>query len=187
MSSKVLGARGARTGCGAGFTLLELAIVLFIMGLMLTIAVPYIGGFHGAQLKSEVRRLAGRATYLYDAAAAQKLVYRLTFDLDNNRYVVMRFDPYMPMRGFVPSRDAATAPVTMPPGVWLHDVTVEGLGTFGRGTVSTQFYPGGYVDATLVHMTDDRGTVYTLALNPLPGGVAIALGNLDLRRMSFTP
>jgi prepilin-type N-terminal cleavage/methylation domain-containing protein len=55
----------------AGFTLLELAVVLFIMGLILTVAMPYLGGLRSAQLKSEARRLASRANYLYEEAGAQ--------------------------------------------------------------------------------------------------------------------
>ena len=44
-----------------GFTLLEIAVVLFIMGLMMSIALPYFGGLTGARLKSQARRLAGCA------------------------------------------------------------------------------------------------------------------------------
>jgi len=79
-----------------GFTLLEIAVVIFIMGLMITLAIPYLGGFHGAQLKSEARRLAGRASYLYEEASTQKVIYKLTFDLDKNAYYVTRRDPYGP-------------------------------------------------------------------------------------------
>jgi len=43
-----------------GFTLLEIAVVIFIMGLVMSIALPYFGGLTGARLKSEARRLAGR-------------------------------------------------------------------------------------------------------------------------------
>src|SRR5260370_5291346 len=69
-----------------GFTLLELAIVIFIMGLMLTLTMPYLGGFRRAQLRSQARRLSGRATYLFDQAAGHKLALRLIFDLHNNGY-----------------------------------------------------------------------------------------------------
>ena len=77
-----------------GFTLLEIAIVLFIMGLLMSIALPYFGGITEARLKSEARRLAGRASYLYDAAATEKVVMRLNFDLDSNSYFVTLLDPY---------------------------------------------------------------------------------------------
>ena len=60
-----LGARPTRSAEGhpnsaPGFTLLELAVVIFIMALMFTLAVPYTGGYRKARLKSEARRLAGQ-------------------------------------------------------------------------------------------------------------------------------
>ena len=58
----------AVSSASPGFTLLELAVVIFIMGLMLTLALPYLGGFREAALKSQARRLAGRATYMFDEA-----------------------------------------------------------------------------------------------------------------------
>src|SRR5579864_7937845 len=78
----------------AGFTLLELAVVMMIMGLVIMLAVPYLGSLGNAQLKSETRRLASRANYLYEEAAAQKVMLRLVFDLDHNGYFVLRFDPF---------------------------------------------------------------------------------------------
>ena len=42
-----------------GFTLIEIAVVLFLMGLMFLIAMPYIGGISNSELKSASRRLAG--------------------------------------------------------------------------------------------------------------------------------
>src|SRR5258708_36158959 len=62
-----------------GFTLLELAIVIFIMGLMLTLTMQYLGGFRRAQLRSQARRLAGRATYMIDQDAGTIIVLRFIF------------------------------------------------------------------------------------------------------------
>jgi prepilin-type N-terminal cleavage/methylation domain-containing protein len=178
-----------------GFTLLELAVVMFIMGLMLTLVFPYIGSYRSALLKSESRRLAGRAAYLYDMAAAQKVVYRLLFDLDANGYSVARLDPYAiqptvsgsnglqsvplaPM--FVPDHGPGKAPVMLGAAVRIRDVTVEGIGTFTRGRIACQFYPEGYVDATLVHLVDASGNVMTLDFMPLTGHVLIGNGDLTI-------
>src|SRR5579862_2423152 len=90
-----------------GFTLLEIMVVIFLMGLIMLIAMPYLGGFTSAELKSTGRRLAGRATYLYDEASARKLVIRLVFDMDTNAYYVMDADPYAPQPAFFP--DLSTA------------------------------------------------------------------------------
>jgi prepilin-type N-terminal cleavage/methylation domain-containing protein len=163
----------------AGFTLLEIAIVLFIMGLMITLVMPHIGGIQTARLKSQARRLAGRATYLYAHASSDKVVLRLTFDLDTNSYSVARLDPYAVQPIFMPDSEPGFAPVMMPIGVRLRDVTVEGIGTASRGTVSAFFYPEGYVDATVIHLADDSGNVFTLGLNPMTGRVSITNGDVS--------
>ncbi len=165
-----------------GFTLIEIGVVLFLMGLMFLIAMPYIGGISNSELKSASRRLAGRATFLYDEASARKLVIRLVFDLDKNGYFVMIADPYAQQPAFFPDRSPSGARVFLPDSVRLRDVTVEGIGTLSRGTVSTQFYPEGYVDATLIHLVDRRGRVMTLNIDPLTGQVAIAAGDVRLSR-----
>ncbi len=168
----------------SGFTLLELAVVIFIMALMFTLVVPYTGGYRKARLKSEARRLAGRASYLFDEASAQKVFLRLVFDLDHQVYGVMRMDPYaLPTPSFTLDRSSAAAPVRMPPAIAIRDVTVGDLGRFSAGTVATQFYPEGYVDATLIHMVDLSGHVMTLVFNPVTGRVSIAEGDLTMAQV----
>jgi prepilin-type N-terminal cleavage/methylation domain-containing protein len=170
---------GARTSSASpGFTLLELAVVIFIMGLMLTLALPYLGGFREAALKSQARRLAGRATYMYDEATGHKLVLRLIFDIDNNGYAAAQLDPYAVQPVFAPDTTMSGRPVMMPAAIRIRDVTVEGIGTVNRGTIATNFYPEGYVDATVVHLEDASGDVMTLEFSPLTGQVAIISGDV---------
>jgi prepilin-type N-terminal cleavage/methylation domain-containing protein len=161
-----------------GFTLLEIAVVIFIMGLMITLAIPYLGGFNGAQLKSEARRLAGRASYLYEEASTQKVIYRMTFDLDNNGYYVTRLDPYGPNPKFLPFSGPWGYEIVMPPGLKLRDVSVEGIGGTKVGSISCLFYPEGYVDATVIHLISSSGQVLTLNFNPLTGNVGIVSGDV---------
>jgi prepilin-type N-terminal cleavage/methylation domain-containing protein len=161
-----------------GFTLLELAVVMFVMGLIMMIAVPYLGGLKGSELRSEVRRLASRANYLCEEAGAQKVLIRLSFDLNNNRYFVTRMDPFAAKPAFTAERGPAGDIVYLPAGVRIRDVWVEGAGTMTRGIAVTQFYPGGYVDATVIHLIDDRGEVFTLGINPDSGHVAISGGDV---------
>ncbi|HUA34277.1 MAG TPA: prepilin-type N-terminal cleavage/methylation domain-containing protein [Candidatus Binataceae bacterium] len=171
-----------------GFTLLEIAVVLFIMGLMITLALPYLGGFRYAKLKSESRRLAGRATFLFDKAAGQKVILRLVFDIDRNGYYVTKLDPYAvtPVNvepSFTPDHSPGSMPVLLPADVRIRDVSVEGIGSANRGIAFCQFYPEGYVDATVVHLMDASGNVMTLAFNPLTGLVGIADGDVEPDRM----
>jgi prepilin-type N-terminal cleavage/methylation domain-containing protein len=171
-------ARGRLWSVSPGFTLLELAVVIFIMGLMLSIAMPYLGGFRQAALKSQARRLAGRANYMFDEATGHKLVLRLIFDLDNNGYAAAKLDPYAVQPVFAPDTSVSEHPVMMPADIRIRDVTIEGIGTVSRGVVSTNFYPEGYVDATVVHLDDVSGDVMTLEFSPLTGQVAIISGDV---------
>lgn len=170
--------RSQPAGGAPGFTLLEIAVVIFIMGLMIGLAMPYLGGFHSAELKSEARRLAGRATYLYDEASTHQVIYRMTFDLDHNAYFVMRLDPYAAQPKFMPYSGPWGGMVVMPPGLILRDVSVEGLGAAKAGAISCQFYPDGYVDATVIHLVSVSGKVLTVSFNPLTGNVGIVSGDL---------
>jgi len=162
----------------AGLTLLELAVVLFLIALMALLIIPSTRGFQVSRLKHEARRLAGRASFLYEQAAAEKLVLRLTFNIDGQGYSVSRLDPHSLNPTFVPDLEAGAGPVTLPPDVHLRDVTVEGIGTVTRGTATCTFYPEGYVDATVVHLVDTAGTVFTLTFQPLTGRVSIASGDI---------
>jgi prepilin-type N-terminal cleavage/methylation domain-containing protein len=166
-----------------GFTLLEIAIVLFLMGLMMLIAMPYFGGFHRAELKSSARRLAGRATYLFEEASSHKLMIRLVFDLDRNGYTVLIADPYAVQPAFFPDRSSSGAPVFLPAGVRIRDVTVQGVGTVNRGAIACQFYPGGYADATLIHLVDTAGDQMTVGIDSLTGQVMIANGYLTQKQL----
>ncbi|HLW71224.1 MAG TPA: prepilin-type N-terminal cleavage/methylation domain-containing protein [Candidatus Binataceae bacterium] len=167
-----------------GFTLLELAVVLFIMGLVMMIAMPYFGGLRNSELKSEARRLASRSNYLYEEAGAQKVLLRLTFDLDHNGYFVTRLDPFAVQPQFGPERGPAGVPVRLPANIYLRDVWVEGAGAFRRGAISSQFYPSGIADGVVIHLSDSNGDVMTLSINPFSGRTAIARGDLSRQAMA---
>ncbi len=161
-----------------GFTMLEIAVVLFIIGLVISMALPRFAAIRSAHLKSEARRLAGRASYLYSRAMSDKVVLRLTFDMDSDSYAVSRLDPYSVKPIFAPDTEPGFAPVLLPAGVRLRDVFIDGTGAVTRGTANCFFYPEGYVDATFVHLVDDSGTVFTLRFNPLTGRVSIQDGDV---------
>jgi prepilin-type N-terminal cleavage/methylation domain-containing protein len=162
-----------------GFTLLELAVVLLVIGLVLAIAMPYFGGFQGAELRSEAHRLAARSHYLYQEAEAQKVLLRLNLDLNHSTYFVTRLDPFAVEPSFMPEKGPAGGLVTMPADVRLRDVWVEGGGLFRSGIVKCQFYPNGIADAAVIHLFDRRGEVITIGIDSFDGAVAILPGDLS--------
>jgi prepilin-type N-terminal cleavage/methylation domain-containing protein len=163
----------------SGFTLLELAVVLLLIGLVMAIAMPRFHAFQGAEIRSESRRLASRSHYLYEEAGAQKVLLRLNFDLNHSTYFVTRLDPFAPRPYFVPETGPAGGVVTMPADVRLRDVWVQGSGLFRSGIVGFEFYPGGTVDAAIIHLFDRNGDVMTIAIDPFSGKAAITSGDLS--------
>ena len=162
-----------------GFTLLELAVVLLLIGLVLAIAMPRFSAFQGTELRSQARRLAARSHYLYQEAGAQKVLLRLNFDLNRSVYFVTRLDPFAARPAFRRETGPAGGIVSMPAEVRLRDVWVEGGGLFHNGIVRSQFYPGGGADATVVHLRDRKGEVITLGIAPFDGSVTIIPGDLS--------
>ena len=183
MSQMPQGRQFARTA-SSGFTLVELAVVLFIIGLMVTMVLPRSDGYRRAELRNAARELAGRATYLFDRAESQKIVLRLIFDIDHDSYMVAKLDPYSSNPVFVPDTSNGGQRIVLPEGIIIRDVTVGDLGEFNTGVVATEFYPEGWVDETLIHLGDQSGQSMTLALNPLTGQVAISTGYLSINQMA---
>ena len=70
----------------AGFTLIELVIVIFIISLTTALVMPSFWDKGEKALKSEAKRISSTLRYIYDEAAGKKLIYTVKFDLDNNSY-----------------------------------------------------------------------------------------------------
>lgn len=72
----------------AGFTLLELMVVIVLLGLLIAIAIPTINSLNGTDLKNEVMRVSGLFSEVYSRAAISGITHRVNFDLDNQSYWV---------------------------------------------------------------------------------------------------
>lgn len=158
----------------SGFTLLELAVVLLILGIAASFLAPRLRDPEAVALASSAERLATTARYLYDEAAYQRLPMRLNLDLDRQAYfvTVLGGDPDAPE--FVPVDSALARPVTLPDSVAFADVVLPAVGTVTEGTVFAQFSPEGWVDPLVVHLRGRSGGDATMAIEPLTGRTRVA-------------
>jgi len=60
----------------SGFTLIEIAIVILVLGLFVTFALPKFSDIGEVELKSTARNLSTTIRYLYSEAAFKKKIYR---------------------------------------------------------------------------------------------------------------
>ena len=163
----------------AGFTLLELSLVLFILGLLVTVLLPRFGDMGSAQLESSARRLAALARYLNGEAAFSGHVYRIRYDLGEQTYAVQVLVPSRETTEFVADPSPMSQPVKLPPGIAFADVRVAQAGRMNTGQVFTHFYPHGYVDPTVVHLRDQRERMMTVMIPPITGEAKVYEGYVD--------
>ena len=76
----------SRTGIcnkkSAGFTLLELLVVIFILSLITAFVMPSFYGIGEGKLRSEAGKIASLLRYLHDTAISRKETFFLTLNLD---------------------------------------------------------------------------------------------------------
>ncbi|MBI5504900.1 MAG: prepilin-type N-terminal cleavage/methylation domain-containing protein [Deltaproteobacteria bacterium] len=154
--------RAARRG---GFTLVELALVLLITSILLTLVLPRLPRLGAAQLDASADRLAAIATYLADESSLRGRIYRLTIDLDENAWEVEALRPWD-----APDDAAqATTPQqpreewdpygrsgTLPAGVFFESFTGDD-GEQSSGRQSIWFLPEGAPEDVRVALGEDGG------------------------------
>jgi len=157
-----------------GFTLIELAVVILVLGLFVSFALPKFEDISDVNLKSTARNLSTTARYLYSEAAFKKNIYKLVFDSDNNEYWVEVLEG----NEYEVSTDPFLRKKKITGNVFLKDIITER--TLGKKQSDNPdnneyilFLPTGYVEPAVIHIESSNGDVYTLATNPYTGTMKI--------------
>ena len=161
----------------AGFTLLEVVLVVLIIGVVLAVAFPKFRNIGGGDLKLEARTLIGRVQGLYGEAAFTRRPHRLVLDLDEERYSAEVMNPGT--NAYVPVDTSFMPPIQLPSGIELKDVTTARAGKREEGKAEIRFDPMGEVEFATIHLEDRNGDVLTLEVNPLTGRVAVKEGYVE--------
>lgn len=158
-----------------GFTLLELALALMIMGILLTLAIPRLPGLSRTDLEASADRLASTMTYLADEASLRGRIYKLTLDLDNERWKVSALAVFARTDG-QPTRpefredpdDPLARSVELPPGVVL-DAVVDAGGETSSGERAVFFLPEGLSENVDVRLGNDEDATVLVELSATRG------------------
>jgi len=175
-NSKLKTSRGGE----AAFTLLELSLVLLILVLALTFALPRLRDPSSQDLKSHMQRLATTFRFLREEAVLNGRTYTLNYDLDQQRYWITGEDSPDDLPGAAQDELGLLAkPVVLPKTIAFSDIVFATMGKLTQGQMFTKFYPDGEVDTTVIHM-DNGQQAATLVALPLTGQVELVDGYRDL-------
>lgn len=155
---------GKISGIGIrGFTLIELTIVIFIAGLLLSVTVPVVRDtlLHD-DLKTASRKLAATIIRLRNDSVGEYKDYLLMFDLEKGRYWYEGSD--MGDTELLEVRELAN---TLPEDVRILDIEVFGSEKKVNGEAGIRFSRKGYAGYSLIHLSDKSDRRFTLVIEPL--------------------
>jgi general secretion pathway protein H len=163
----------------AGFTLIEIGLVVLIIGVMLGLIIPRFRDNSHYELISHARKLAVTFRFVRNEAILNGRTYRLNYDLNQQRYWVTSAEAVDDLGAFVEETGVLARGVTIPPPIRLSDVALPMIaGKIMEGVAWTHFYPDGYVDLTVLHI-DNGIEAFTLRVDSLTGRVSVTTGYQD--------
>lgn len=158
----------ASLGC-AGFTLLELTLVLTILVVVMALTVPRLRDPGRSQLMAQSHRLVLTFRLLRSEAVLNAAAYRLNYDLDQQRYWVTPAEQVVDLAAFARDIGSLAHGTNLESPIGIMDVVLPTLaGKVAQGQIYTVFYPDGSIDPTVIHMANGK-EAFTLWLNPMNG------------------
>jgi general secretion pathway protein H len=153
-----------RTGAAtAGFTLLELMVVITLIAILMGISMPRLGATLVSDPTSKVSRwLINTIGSLKTEAVRKQKQYALRIDLDRQRLWVVH-------EGMAPETEAAAdeeRAFRLPESVQIHALLLPGRDPIRSGTAALNFYPKGYSDRALIRLTNDEDERFTFWVEP---------------------
>ncbi len=162
---------GSSTDPGnAGFTLLELVVVMALIAIMFSLAVPNIrNALYTDPLKSTARRLTGLVAEAGQDAVASHSSRLLVYDVSMRMFRLQAGND-----------EKHAVRLAVPASIRVTDFMSVHGGTRSSGRMEIRFSRQGYVDKTLIHLQDTDGREMTLMLSPFLGVSRLFAGYLDL-------
>lgn len=161
-----------------GFTLIELAVVIVVLGVMLSLVIPRLGELGNANLKQSARHLTGMIRYLRDESQAKKAVYYLRFDIQGGHYWTEVLTRMSDQAGeFTRVRSELASEGSLSGQTTFYDVRA---GSHPNDPY-IQFTPDGWVEKTFIYLKDANDKMFTLIVHPLTGGTELREGQVEER------
>jgi hypothetical protein len=172
----------------AGFTLLEFAVVLFLISLFFAlVTVPIEGILSGGDLGQATRMLMSEVSKLRGEAAYTRKIQTLVLDIEQNAFYALEPETLVEFRKteeslFAEEEEVVPRKKGLPSGVFLADVVLDTLGKVQEGKAEVRFFANGCVEHALIHLKNEGGKFYTLEINPVTGLIRTHEGYIEQKR-----
>ena len=166
-----------RTPNSKGFTLIELAAVIIVLGIMIGIVIPSLSEITGANLRRSARHLTGIIRYLRGESEAKKTLYRLRFDVPNGHYWAdyLKRLPGGKTAEFVKLSSAVSTEGDLSGSTTIVDIKAGSH----PDDPYILFTPDGWVEQAFIHLRDGNGKDFTLIVKPLTGATELREGVVE--------
>jgi prepilin-type N-terminal cleavage/methylation domain-containing protein len=154
---------GAPPRSSAGFTLIELMVVMLLITILLAVAIPRFGANPFQEpVKKASRWTINTVRDLRGAAVQQHKQQSLVLDLNRHRMWAVHEEMDEEAR-----IQAAEAAYKLPAALRIASVQFPDKERFSAGTVEIHFYPAGHSDKAVIHLETDNAERYSWVLEPL--------------------
>ncbi len=155
----------------AGFTLIEIMVVVFLLGAFFSVAMPRVFKTGDMSLRSASRGLVTTIRYLYSKSVFEKRIYKLSFDIDAGEYWV----EVLQGNQFTSGEGSGHGRKKLPSEVSFNDIQTERTqGKVGSGRDAfILFLPTGIVDSAVIHLRTGKDNFFTLSTNPYTGATKV--------------
>lgn len=178
-----------------GFTLIEILVVIALIALIMSLAVPQVTLALKVNISNTTRDLATTIRSTYDEAVLKGNVYRIKFDLDKNQYWVEQGERNYLVRTeaqeeeyqkkiarlskeeaekfqepFSLARSITKNKKNLPKGVTFKDIATSHVKKpQSAGSLTVHVFPHGFMENLVVHLKDTYDRESTLIVNPVSG------------------
>jgi prepilin-type N-terminal cleavage/methylation domain-containing protein len=164
----------------AGFTLLEIMVVIIIIGTIMAIAIPRLNDMFEVNLKSTIRKLAGAIQFCFNESVIKQTPLRLNFDLATGEYWLS----YLSVNGqtgeFVDMPNEMLDRQQLPSGVFIKDlITPHSQEKRTEGVDFISFFPTGFAEKAVLHLASRDGRVWTLVVKSMTGRLTVYDREID--------
>jgi general secretion pathway protein H len=157
-----------------GFTLIELTVVIFIIGLISLITMPRVGNFlYQSDLKTATRSLKSAVRLTRSKSITTQKMTLLFFDLNQGLYWGAYVGSEDNTQSFLGEKEYLFAPKRLPKGIRFLDAANINSGKRSFGVLSSLFNPKGVFEETVLHLTDQNNQIMTIVINAYTGRFTI--------------